>query len=130
MTRIIKNAGCGNSPKNLLVQALVIAIETANGAAFSRCVSDDLDWAIPGRKSFVGKAAALAYLKSGKPGALHEVKVRRAISHGRAGAADGTLILASGLTRGFCHVVEFCSVKGVGISSICSYYSDLGDGDQ
>ncbi len=129
MTRIIKSAGCGNSPKNLLVQALVICIETANSPAFARCVSDDLDWAIPDRKSFVGKAAALAYLKNAKS-APRQVKVRRAISHGRAGAADGTLVLSSGLTRGFCHVVEFSSARGEKISSICSYYSDLGDADQ
>jgi hypothetical protein len=128
MARIVKSPDCGNSPKNLLVQALVIAIETSNRAAFSRLVSDELTWALPGRRSFDGKAAALAYLKSRDKGLAQKLIVRRVISHGHAGSGDGTVVLASGLTRGFCHVVEFVSARGQKVSSISSYYSELGDG--
>ena len=127
MPKVIKSPDCGNSPKNLLVQALVIAIETCNVTAFSRCVSDDIVWAIPGRRSFDGRSACLAYLKSRKPEAPKLVTVRRAISHGSAGAGDGTFTLDSGLRNGFCHVVNFSSAKGTHIASISSYYSDLGD---
>jgi hypothetical protein len=127
MARVIKSKDCGNSPKNLLVQALVVAIETSNAAAFARCVTDEVVWVLPGRKSFDGKAASLAYLKAQTRDALKQVKVRRAISHGRAGAGDGTLTMESGLTHCFCHVVCFSSLKGDRITSISSYYSDLGD---
>jgi hypothetical protein len=127
MPKILKSTDCANSPKNLLVQTLVIAIETANVSAFSRCVADDVVWALPGRKSFDGKAASLAYLKSRAPDALKQIRVRRVISHGRAGAGEGTLTMESGLTHCYCHVVTFSSVKGTRVSGIYSYYSDLGD---
>jgi hypothetical protein len=127
MPKIIKSKDCGNSPRNLLVQSLAIAIERANASAFARCVTDDVIWALPGRRSFAGKAACLAYLKSRRQDAPKLVTVRRALSHGRAGAADGTLTDESGLTHGFCHVINFSTVKGDRISAISSYYSDLGD---
>jgi len=127
MTKIVKSPGCGNSPKNLLVQTLAIAIEKSDRAAFSRCVTDDISWALPGRKTLEGRGAALAYLKTRRSAAPPKINVKRAISHGRAGAADGAVVLSSGLTRGFCHVVEFSSIKGDSIGSIASYYSDLGD---
>jgi hypothetical protein len=128
MPKIVKSPDCKNSPKNLLVQALVIAIETSNASAFSRCVSDEVIWAVPGRKSFDGKAAALAYLKVRKLNIQPtKLQVRRAISHGRSGSGDGMLLLESGLTQSFCHVVDFSTAKGGKVSSISSYYADLGE---
>jgi hypothetical protein len=127
MPKVIKSKDCGNSPKNLLIQSLAIAIETSNALSFSRTVTDDVVWALPGRRSFNGKPACLAYLKAVKRNAPKQVKVRRAINHGRAGAADGTLTQVTGLTLSFCHVVDFSSVKGDRVSAISSYYSDLGD---
>lgn len=127
--KVIRSADCGNSPKNLLVQSLAAAIETGNASSFSRCVSDDVVWAVPGRRSFQGKATALAYLKTRKPGSGTRVLIRHAISHGRSGAGNGDVSLESGLSRGFCHVIEFSSARGDRISGIFSYYSDLGDVD-
>jgi len=127
MPKVIKSKDCGNSPKSLLVQSLAIAIETSNAAGFSRCVTEDVVWSLPGRRSFDGKAACLAYLKARERNAPTQVRMRRAISHGRAGAGDGMLTMESGLTHSFCHVVEFSSVKGDRIASISSYSSDLGD---
>lgn len=128
MPEATRNPGCGNSPKNALVQALAVAIETSNCTALARCISDDVVWALPGRRSLDGKAAAVAYLKfKGVAAKVARIHVRRVVSHGRAGAVDGTLILKSGLAHGFCHVVEFTSAKGQRITSICSYYSDVGD---
>lgn len=130
MPKVTKSPDCGNSPKNLLVQSLAVALETSNRSAFARCVTDDLIWALPGRRSLDGKAAALAYLKSRSvTPATARIHVKRVVSHGRAGAADGTLILKSGVTHGFCHVVEFASAKGGRVSAICSYYSDVGETD-
>jgi hypothetical protein len=127
MAKVIKSPDCSNSPKNLLVQSLVIAIETSNASAFSRCIAEDVVWSVPGRKSFDGKAASLAYLKSRRLDKPRQVAVRRAISHGRAGAGDGTLTLDSGFTRSFCHVVDFSNAKGDKVSRIASFYSDLGE---
>ena len=129
MPKITKSPECGNAPKNLLAQSLAIAIETSNRSAFTRCTSDAVTWAIPGRRSFDGKAAALAYLRSRAPEVVKNVVMRRIVSHGRAGAADGTLVLQTGETLGFCHVVEFSNAKGERISNMSSYYSDIGETD-
>jgi hypothetical protein len=129
MPKVIKGPECGNSPKNLLVQALAIAIETSNRSAFVRCTTDDVTWAIPGRRTFAGRPAAQAYLRSRAPAVVKKVVMRRIVSHGRAGAADGTLILQTGETLGFCHVVEFSNAKGQRMSSIYSYYSNIGETD-
>jgi hypothetical protein len=127
MAKVQKCDDCGNSPKNLLVQSLAIAIETCNASAFARCVAADVIWALPGRRSFSGKAACLAYLKSRKPVIPKLIRVRRVVNHGRAGAADGVLVLSSGHPHNFCHVVGFASIKGDSVSSISSYYVELGE---
>jgi len=128
LPKVTKSADCGNSPKNLLVQALAIALETANGAAFARCTSEDVVWAVPGRRSFQGRTAALARLRSKQPDSARIV-VRHIVSHGRGGAAEGLLIDESGLSHGFCHVMEFANAKGDRVSAIFSYYSDIGEID-
>ena len=127
MAKVQKSEDCGNSPKNLLVQSLAIAIETCNASAFARSITEDVIWALPGRRSFSGKAACLAYLKARKPVTPKLIRVRRVISHGRAGAADGVLVMSSGHPHSFCHVVGFASIKGDNVSSISSYYVELGD---
>lgn len=128
MPKVTRSRNCGNSPKNDLVQALAVAIETGNRTAFARCIDDDVVWSLPGRRSFDGRDAALACLKSRMGGPdVARVVMRRVVSHGRAGAADGTLVHQSGATTGFCHVVEFSSPRGRRVISICSYYSDIGE---
>jgi len=127
MAKVLKSPDCGNSPKNLLVESLAIAIETFNASAFARCVIDDVVWTLPGRKSLLGKAACLAYLKAQKSASPKVVRIRKAINHGRAAAADGVRTSERGHSNGFCHFVNFASLKGDRIASISSYYSDLGD---
>jgi SnoaL-like domain len=129
MAKVLRSADCGNSPKNLLVESLAIAIETSNAAAFGRCVTADVVWTVPGRRSYSGKAACLAYLKARRSSVPRLVTVRRVVSHGRAGAADGVLNPKSGFPHNFCHMLEFANAQGVSVASISSYYSDLGDED-
>jgi hypothetical protein len=128
MTKIVLSPDCSNSPKNLLVQTLVVAIETSNRTAFAKCVTEGVTWAVPGR-TLEGKTAALEHLVGGRRDAPKKVTVEHAISHGRAGAGDGVAVLASGAARGFCHVVEFSSAKGERIAQIRSYYADPAHGE-
>jgi hypothetical protein len=122
--KVIASPGCGNSPKNSLVQAVAIAVETFDHAALSRLVVDDVTWEIPGRHDIEGRSAVLERLAASATAQARKVVIRRVLSHGRAGAVDGLVVLASGLTRAFCHVLEFSSAKGQHVSSICSYYSE------
>jgi hypothetical protein len=123
-TQVIKSKDCGNSPKNLLVQTLAVSIEKADRAAFLRCVSDDISWAYPSRSPVVGRALASGLLESVRSQAPLKIEVEHAISHGRSGAANGTVQLASGVRMRFCHVIEFASAKGDCVARITSYYVD------
>ena len=124
MTEIVKSKDCGNSPKNLLVQELAVSIERADRAAFSRCISENIAWAYQGRSPVVGRASASELLESMRSQAPLMIEVEHAISHGRVGAANGTVQLASGTRIGFCHVIEFASVKGDRVARITSYYAN------
>ena len=109
MTKIVESKDCGNSPKNLFVQTLAISIERCNRAAFSRCVVEDIAWTYPGRSVIVGRDAAIGLLDSACSQAPVEIEVEHAISHGKSGAANGTVQLASGERIRFCHVVGFAT---------------------
>lgn len=53
-----------------------------------------------------------------------KIEVEHAISHGKSGAANGQVQLASGKRIRFCHVVEFASAKADRIAKITSFYVD------
>lgn len=124
MMKVVKSGDCGNSPKNLLVQTLAVSIEKADRAAFSRCTSEDVSWVYPGRSAVVGRALAADLLRTLRSQTPMKIEVEHAISHGRCGAANGTVQLASRARIRFCHIVEFASVKGDRVARITSYYVD------
>ena len=124
MTKVVASKDCGNSPKNLLVQTLAVAIERGDGAAFLRCLAEDISWTYPGRAVVVGTVPATGLLMSARSQPPLKIEVEHAISHGRSGAANGTVHLASGARIRFCHVVGFASAKGDRVAKITSYYVD------
>ena len=124
MVKIVKSKGCGNSPKNLLVQSLAVAIEMVDQTGFAACVSDEVCWLHPGRPIIKGASGASSQLRSQQSRVPAEIEVEHAISHGRAGAANGTVIFASGEKVRFCHFIEFTSIKGDRIGKISSFYED------
>lgn len=91
---------------------------------FLRCVVDDVVWAYPGRPIIVGKVAATDLLCLARSQAPAKIEVEHAISHGKAGAASGTVQLASEERLRFCHVIGFASAKGDRVATITSFYSE------
>lgn len=123
MLKIVKSPDCGNSPKNQFVEKVVVAIEKADRAAFARAVTDGVEWTLPDGDVVEGKIAAVEVLADLHPAPV-KIAVLHALSHGRAGAANGVVTLAGGEQIGFCHVVEFASAKGDSIAAIRTYYSE------
>src|SRR5690606_25092104 len=113
-----------NSPKNLLVQSLALAIETVDPAGFTACVGGDVCWLYPGRPTTEGASAVLSQLRSQQRRLPAKIEVQHAISHGRSGAAIGTVLFTSGEKVRFCHFIEFTSIKGDRIGRISSFYED------
>jgi hypothetical protein len=124
MTSVVESKDCGNSPKNRLVQTLAVSIERGNRAGFLRCITERISWLYPGKAAIVGSAATGDLLEAVRSQAPLRIEVEHAISHGKSGAANGIVHLASGSRIRFCHIIEFASVKGDRVAFITSYYVD------
>jgi hypothetical protein len=121
MTRVIIGEDCGNSPKNLLLQKLTLAFARRDTPFILSRMTDDIRWTVVGVTQLEGKEAlaeALAQAKAEKPVAL---TVAHVLSHGKAGAVDGTLKLKDGTVRAFCDVYEFSGAKGTVVRALTSY---------
>lgn len=121
MTRVITSEDCGNSPKNILVQDLTIALAKRDSKVILDSVTDNVHWNIVGDKRIEGKdnfAKALEKIKNEK---VVQLTVHHVATHGKAGAVNGTLKLRNGKTNAFCDIYEFNNTKGMVVKEITSY---------
>ena len=125
MTRMITSEDCGNSPKNIFVQDLTIALAKRDSKFLLDNVTDDIRWNIVGDKLIEGKdsfAKALEKIKSDK---AVQLTVHHVATHGKAGAVNGTTKMKDGKTRAFCDVYEFSNSKGNNVKEITSYIIEV-----
>ncbi|MFT3895875.1 MAG: nuclear transport factor 2 family protein [Anaerolineales bacterium] len=121
MSKIIIGKDCGNSPKNILLKDMVVALIKGDTKFFLATVTDDIRWDIIGTPLLEGKedvAKALERMKGSKDTTL---TIKHISTHGKSGAVDGTIILGNEKTLAFCDVFEFSSSTGKGIKEITSY---------
>lgn len=115
MTIVRGSTDCGNSPKNLFVQTVAVAL--VSGELIADAFAKGASWHHPAGV-MEGRSAIGEWLaQQPKP---TEVTIAHAISHGRVGAASGTLILDGQESR-FAFIVEFTSTKANVVSRIESY---------
>jgi len=118
MTRILKHADCGNSPKNQLVQDLTIAMARGDQERARALVTEGMEWVQIGRKPVVGvDAFCKAFTRYGPASVL---TIEHVVSHGRAGAVDGVVEFGK-KRRAFCHVYEFSNAAGSRVKALTSY---------
>ena len=125
MTRVITSEDCGNSPKNIFVQDLTIALAKRDSKFILGNVTDDIRWNIVGDKLIKGKdsfAKALEKIKSDK---AVQLTVHHVATHGKAGAVNGTTKMKDGKTRAFCDVYEFSNSKGNTVKEITTYIIEV-----
>ena len=121
MARVIIGEDCGNSPKNILLKNLTVAIVNGDVEFILASVTDDICWNIVGSMLIRGKddfAEVLEQMKSDKATTL---TIKHIATHGKAGAVDGTIKMKNGKTRAFCDVYEFGNAKGTRVKEITSY---------
>ena len=118
---IVASADCGNSPKNLLLKKWNIAFAKGQVKVLLKSVTDDIVWNILGDKKVEGKAAFAAVLNEMKQTKVKRFVIHNIVTHGKAGAVNGEMTVASGQTFSFCDVYQFASAKGQAIQSITSY---------
>jgi hypothetical protein len=126
-TEITRTTDCGNSPKNLAVQEIAILLEMADHSGLAGWFGDDVSWTPTGAAPLQGSAAVLRHLAT-RRAAPANVTVTHALSHGRAGAASGTVTRASGEVVRFAHLIRFSSVKADRVAHIDSFYDTTGGG--
>lgn len=125
MTKVVVNEDCGNSPKNIFAEKLTIAFAKGDTKFLLSSVTDDVRWNIVGEKIIEGKpsfAEGLTQLKQSKVAVVH---IHQVVTHGQAGAANGTLTMNSGEIRAFCHVYEFNGAKATSVKEITSYVIEI-----
>ena len=123
MTKIIISEDCGNSPKNIFVQELTIALGSGDVSSVLNRVTDDIRWNIVGERVIQGKDHLAEALE--KENKVVELTVHHIATHGRAGAVDGRMKFKSGKTHAFCNIYEFSNAKGIAIKEIISYRIEI-----
>ena len=117
--KIRRSGDCGNSPKNVFVEDLTIALAKRDARALDAKLTNDVRWTLAGGSTVHGKPALNEALAGGEP--IARLTIAHVVTHGRAGAVNGTLEDAQGRIRDFCNVYEFGSAKGDSVGAITAY---------
>ena len=125
MTRIMIGEDCGNSPKNLFVQELTIALTKGDLKSVLDRVTDDIRWNVVGDGVIQGKDRVAEALQEEKNDTAVELSIHHIATHGKASAVDGRMKFKSGKTHAFCNIYEFSNAKGIAIKEIISYRIEI-----
>lgn len=121
MTNVIPSENCGNSPKNLFAQDLAIALALNNVDFLLDSVSSDIRWRIVGGKEIQGKDALTELFQSRTSAEVALLTIHHVVTHGKAGAVNGTMAFKDESAQEFCDIFEFTSAKGTSVKTITSY---------
>ena len=116
MTRIISSPNCGNSPKMEFLKQFNIAFAEGNVAFLTENVTENIVWNIIGDKKLEGIEAFTEELEKMQSVKASELRIDQILSHGKEGAANGTMKMESGK-----EFYIFHSAKGKKIVAITSY---------
>jgi hypothetical protein len=125
MTRIMIGEDCGNSPKNIFVQEVTIALAKGDLKSTLDRVTDDIRWNVVGNGVIQGKDRFAESLQEEKNDKVMELSIHHIATHGKAGAVDGRMKLKSGKINAFCNIYEFSNAKGTAIKEIISYRIEI-----
>lgn len=117
MTEVSRSSDCGNSPKNRMAEDIAVALATQDTDFLSQVLDPGAHWSHPGGTRTTAEAILEQVASGGAPASL---AIEHAISHGKVGAVSGSVVREAG-RFGFCHVIEFTSVKCSRVRRIDSY---------
>ena len=121
MPRIIVSEDCGNSPKNNLILQFTIAVAKRDFRFILDKATENLRWDFVGGQSIEGKENLIEFLKGVNKDEVAILNIHHVVSHGKAGAVDGTQKYKNGKMAAFCNVYEFENAKGALIAEITTY---------
>jgi hypothetical protein len=121
MTKVVRSRDCGNSPKNTLLEDLTIALAKRDTRFLIGVVTEDVRWNVVGRRVVEGRRALVEAIdETGRRDTVTKIAIDHVVSHGRAGAVDGTMQVAK-RTVAYCNIYEFDSAKGTSVRTITTY---------
>lgn len=125
MAKIIVNADCGNAPKRELLKKINIAFVEGDTSFILDHVTDTIIWDMVGARKIEGKEQLASELDTMKSEAVKELLLCQILTHGKEGAARGTVQMQSGKKYSFADLYEFSGAKGNKIKSITSYIIEI-----
>lgn len=125
MLKIVIDKDCGNSPKNLLLQKMTIALAEGDIDYILGIVAEDIHWQIIGDKTIQGKASYAEALVEMKKNEVEKLTILHAFSHGKVGVVNGRKIMSDGSVIAFCDVYEYTGANFTRIKEITSYLVEL-----
>jgi len=112
---------CGNSPKMAFIKKLNIAYAEADVETIMSMVTEDIVLDIVGDHEVVGYANFREIMETIKDHPTKEFTVESIITHGREGAAIGSLKLKDGRSLSYADHYIFSNAKAEKIKSIKSF---------
>ena len=119
--KITRSKNCGNSPKNGFVENFSISLIKSDLESLAHWVTDDVEWKIGDESEIIGKANFLEEVQKRRLSNLLSITIMHVVSHGKVGAANGSILLKPPIESQFCHVFEFSSAAARSIKRIQSY---------
>ncbi|MHC9510501.1 hypothetical protein [Kangiella sp. M94] len=119
MSKVNRSKDCGNSPKNKFAENIAISIELGDSAFLIEVLSQDALWELP-NGSLIKRHEVKDQIDTcrEKPVTL---TIDHVVTHGKAGAVNGTVKIKSGALKRFCHVIEFSTAKCEKVRRLVSY---------
>lgn len=122
--RIQRSGDCNNSPKNILLEELTVALLGGDAARATALTAPSVRWRVPGATAVEGQAALAQMVKRSKSTATSTLTIHHVVSHGRAGAVTVSLRPGRGPAAELCLFFTFANAKGTSVDSIVTYRAD------
>lgn len=93
--KITADVDCNNAPKKKYILDFNIYLAESNARALSEMLTDDFEWLVIGKGTFVGKESLAEVLKNINPNDINELIVENALSHGKLCSINGKVSAAT-----------------------------------
>jgi ketosteroid isomerase-like protein len=107
MVRVSLPQDCGNSPRNLLLRDLNVAVAKGDLAFVEKSLAPDAVWHLfepMGQKTIRGRQAILEEFRNNLVIEPAQYAIDTVISHGKRGAVNGAITAADGKRYVYCDV--------------------------
>ncbi|MCB0034199.1 MAG: hypothetical protein KDE51_09275 [Anaerolineales bacterium] len=119
--KIIRSQDCGNSPKQKFVEELTVALACANLDYLLDHITADFVWLVNGKEQIEGKQAVAAAVQDKEQDGRTQVIIKHVVSHGKKGAANGTILSNEENSIEFCCLYEFSNAKCTHVRELTTY---------